>query len=344
MSRLIVSLLAMLALLGGCIESRTVVRVDADGSAVVEQVAYWKEMTIPGMPGGDEAQKLTAEKLREQCEAYAARMGQGVSVKSSELLAGPGGRIGARVIYAVPDVGQLRIGMIPDVGPFSSDDMCRFEFEKTADGGRLGIVIPPLEPPPGSDAPQEEALGPVDQMMAQQMMASMLDGVVIELQVQFNGTITKTGARHVSPRKDAITLVRADLNAMSKDRPAMKQFMDLQKVRDPQEIVKKLQSPPFSRYIQLEEAERVEVEFRRGAVARPAMSAAPAGGAAPAKPATDAPPDEARARSAMSIARNFALNKRPDLARDRYQMIIEQYPGTEYAEEAKKAMAELPEK
>ena len=46
----------------------------------------------------------------------------------------------------------------------------------------------------------------------------------------------------------------------------------------------------------------------------------------------------------MTLAENYKVAGRPDLARKRYQQIIEQFPGTSVADEAQKAIDALPEK
>ena len=352
MVRLIVLFAAMVALLGGCVASKTVVTVAADGSAAVEQVAYWKpmEMMMGDAAGGGAAAapagggQIDPEQLKAQCEAYAKRMGEGVTLKSVEILKAQGVRQGAKVVYAVADINQLKLDMIPDIGPITSQDdgpKCRFEFEKTAAGGKLAILVPPPQQPPG----QQAAMKPEEEAMALMLMGPMLEGVVIEMQVQFAGTITKSNAKYVTPRRDTLTLVRANLNALGKDRVAMKEFMALQKVTDPQEMMKKIQAPPISRHVQIEPAERVEVEFKAGAAPRPApVTPAPiaADPATPRVPAAADTPSDAKARSALVLAKNYVLNKRPDIAREKFQAIINQYPGTPYADEAQKALSELP--
>lgn len=356
MNRLLISIAAMLVALSGCISSRTVVRVEADGSAAVEQVAYWKPMEmmmgnndLTGPAGGAGGQEVDINQLRAQCEEYAKSMGEGVTLKSIEPLKGQGGRQGAKVVYAVADINQLKLDLIPEIGPISAPDeapRCRFEFEKTPAGGRLVIIPPPPQQPPGQD--QQMEIGPEQEAMAMMMMGPMLEGVLIELQVQFAGVVTKSTARHLSPRKDALMLFRADLGALGKDRVAMKELMAMQKIKEPQEAMKKLQAAPLNRYVQFDDGERIEVEFRAGAAPRTPAPAAGGGFVEPRTPAARPDPapaggDDAKARSALVLARNYVLNKRPDLARQRYQAIIDQYPGTTYAEEAKKALQELPE-
>jgi thiol-disulfide isomerase/thioredoxin len=48
-----------------------------------------------------------------------------------------------------------------------------------------------------------------------------------------------------------------------------------------------------------------------------------------------------KAASAMKVAQSYVTAGRPDLARKKYQEIIDQFPGTSYAEQAKKAIAAL---
>lgn len=48
-----------------------------------------------------------------------------------------------------------------------------------------------------------------------------------------------------------------------------------------------------------------------------------------------------KARAALSMADSYARNGRTDAARKRYQQIIADYPGTTWAEEAKRGMEKL---
>ena len=49
-----------------------------------------------------------------------------------------------------------------------------------------------------------------------------------------------------------------------------------------------------------------------------------------------------KATSALKLAQSYATAGRRDLARKKYQEVIDQYPGTSFAEQAKKELAALP--
>jgi TolA-binding protein len=48
-----------------------------------------------------------------------------------------------------------------------------------------------------------------------------------------------------------------------------------------------------------------------------------------------------KAASAMKVAQSYVTAGHPELARKKYQEIIDQFPGTSYAEQAKKAIAAM---
>ncbi|HXE52366.1 MAG TPA: hypothetical protein VN541_05090 [Tepidisphaeraceae bacterium] len=48
-----------------------------------------------------------------------------------------------------------------------------------------------------------------------------------------------------------------------------------------------------------------------------------------------------KARAALSMARNYHAVGRDDLAKAKYQSVIDEFPGTSYAEEAKKGLSEM---
>lgn len=52
----------------------------------------------------------------------------------------------------------------------------------------------------------------------------------------------------------------------------------------------------------------------------------------------------AKATSLLKVAQSYAGAGRADLARAKYKAVIEQFPGTSYADQAKKAIAALPER
>jgi hypothetical protein len=133
------AVLVPLVLLAGCIETETIVTVEADGSGTVEQTVYLGRTLTDAEPGAVEVlgeellaavrqgaaqQRKQAEEgfsdeelaaARARAEETAEFMGEGVRVVEVEPLPPRDGRRGIRLVYAFADVNQLRLGMAPEL-------------------------------------------------------------------------------------------------------------------------------------------------------------------------------------------------------------------------------------
>jgi hypothetical protein len=126
-------------LLAGCLETETIVTVEADGSGTVEQTVYLGRTLTDAEPGAVEVlgeellaavrqgaaqQRKQAEEgfsdeelaaARARAEETAEFMGEGVRVVEVEPLPPRDGRRGMRLVYAFADVRQLRLGPTPEL-------------------------------------------------------------------------------------------------------------------------------------------------------------------------------------------------------------------------------------
>jgi hypothetical protein len=84
-------------------------------------------------------------------------------------------------------------------------------------------------------------------------------------------------------------------------------------------------------------------ESKPVATSAPAATPAPAATAAAASPATPPPAsdDTAKAASALNMARNYLSSQRYDLARPKLQKLVETYPNTPAAKEAKAILKDI---
>ena len=133
--QVVLSLLVLAAALtaGGCIELKTIVTVEKDGSGTVEQTVYYTEMDAGafgmtfdvegaeanGFDFGDAVKKPSEEEklatTRAQAEKIAASMGEGVTLQTVEPLPPRNGRKGVRIVYAFKDINKLRVDPLPEV-------------------------------------------------------------------------------------------------------------------------------------------------------------------------------------------------------------------------------------
>lgn len=250
----------------GCMDSRTVLLLEKDGSGVIEQTLYTKQADMP-MGGPAKPAKLTPEQemqvVQQQSAAAAKQMGEGVSLKSVDRLEPRGQWKGVKVVYTFTDVNNLRLGPAPQAGAMTvgGDQAIRFQFTK-GDSPKLTITMPPMKSPaqeaPGAPGKAEMAGG---EEMLNAMLPMLLDGAHIELQIKVKGRITETDASYVNPRRDTVGLMRADLDGLGKDPAAMQAFKALQKIKDPKVLQEKMQETAIRKYFKFETKPKIEIEF-----------------------------------------------------------------------------------
>lgn len=268
MMRVAAVLAGMCLLLGGCLQSKTVVTVNKDGSGTIEQTAYWAEMDMEQGPDGQPQPKqknkpLDLEALKKQVTEYAPKLGEGVTLKSLDGLKHEDGRNGAKVVYDFKDVSKLAVPMIPKLAPMmqatdgKDDEPVKFAFEKQGGGGKLTVDGPPMKAQ-GKD--EEKPANPQEEAMQDAMLGQLFKGTVIDFVVQVNGEITKTDAANKD--KNTVTMIHADLDALAKDPEAVKAFKGTQKIKDQEAMGKALTTAPLSKFFKVETKDKVVIEFK----------------------------------------------------------------------------------
>jgi hypothetical protein len=224
--------MAVCAVLAGCFQVETTVRVNPDGSGTVEErmllsgkMVEQMEQMAKAFAGPDGKTKpfslYDPEKLRER----AAGMGAGVAFVSGEPLEKEGSK-GYRAIYSFKDINTLQLSRKAD-GPMSegagskdgAEKPIRFRFTPGREA-RLEVIQPhaekQAEQPPADNAPQsvkeqKAALTP-DQEKA---MVDMLKGMKFSLAIDVNGTIRQTNASYRDGNR--VILFEFDLGSMVLD-------------------------------------------------------------------------------------------------------------------------------
>jgi len=230
----------------GCLDSKTVVTVNSDGSGTIEQTAYMKIE-------GEGMKEKTLDEMKADCEKSAKALGEGVTVKSVTSLEPKGKWKGFKIVYAFADVTKVRIGLVPPMGDLktSAEDQYRFEFQGGAQP-KLTIVRPPMKM---GDDKEDEKEPPAEMLAA-------FEGMKLEFDLKVNGTITNTNAESVNADKNTITLIREDIGGMVRDKEAMKAAKAMGKVKDPKDIRAALKNPVVAKYIQMEPEEKITIEFK----------------------------------------------------------------------------------
>jgi hypothetical protein len=226
-----VALACLSALVTGCINSATLLKIKPDGSGTIEQTMLMNVATLKPMLQGFEQQtgKPAGPVVNEaDLKRAAERMG-GVTYVSGEPVKGPNGFEGVKAIYSFEDINKVRIDQDPQMtgstsgfsaGQKEDDDPVQFKLAKAAGVSTLTVTFPD-KPTEAGKTP--EASGPDmsnPQMLA--MMKSMFDGFKVAIDMEVLGTIVKTDADYVSGSK--ITLLEMDFAQLLQDEEKLKQI------------------------------------------------------------------------------------------------------------------------
>jgi len=270
----LVVLMSICAVLAGCFQVETTVRVNPDGSGTVEEKMLLSKQMVDQMDQmarafaePDEKPKpfslYDAKKLRER----AVGMGAGVTFVSGEPLEENGFK-GYRVVYSFKDINTLKLSQKGD-GPMSGKNAekegdekpIRFRFTPGREAC-LEVMQPRSEKktvPAASDSAREPAKEQALPLNPEQekAMAEMLQGMKFSLAIEVNGSIKETNATYRDGNR--VTLFEFDLGRMALDAEKLKL---LQKVEpaSPEEAKEMLKALPG---VKVELNEPVELVFVR---------------------------------------------------------------------------------
>ncbi len=195
-------LLAVVASLGlaSCLEVKSVVTVNKDGTATIEETALLgaqlAAMMKQGGGAGGPGEQLKGMVLdKAQAEERAKLLGDGVTVKSHEEVTNPDGKTGAKVTYAVADIRKLKYKPFePDSKGESKSEPITFALE----GSSLSITNPDADKKKGDGtAKPKKSAEEIAQMKGQiAMMKPMFAGMRMTIEVKGAGGIGSTDASH----------------------------------------------------------------------------------------------------------------------------------------------------
>ncbi|MEZ5329200.1 MAG: hypothetical protein R3F19_29480 [Verrucomicrobiales bacterium] len=208
-TRLLNLVLGMVAAFGlsSCIQSHTVLTVNKDGTATIEENTVLGGMMAQMMSGLGDAfggqeggAKASVNPLMDRAsyEARAGKMGEGVKLTKLEEIKDPKGGIGVTAFYTVADINKLKMGMgtdVPDAMKGMSPDIEKKIEEAGKEenpvtfslkDGELTINLPQPEADPAAAKANKELeglepelnLGPEQQQqmaMAKMMMQDMAE-------------------------------------------------------------------------------------------------------------------------------------------------------------------------
>ena len=226
-------LLALVSSIGlaGCINSTTLIKVNADGSGTVEQTTLMNVASLKAMmPGVAQNGQGPNVLNKADLERTAARMGKGVRLLSAEPAKNASGFEGVKAIFAFDDINQVQVSQDPGMsgstdGRMSSqptkDDPVKFNLARN--GGTSVLTIAFTDKPGGGGAKPPADAGDVPDLtnpMMMNMIKTMFQGFKINIDLEVAGPIIKTNAEYVNGSR--ITLLEMDMEALLADEAKFK--------------------------------------------------------------------------------------------------------------------------
>lgn len=192
-------LAAVSFILTSCLEIKSTVIVNKDGTANIEESvllgAQLAAMMQAGGGQGDQLKGLVMDKAK--AEERAKKLGEGVTVKSHEEVKTPDGKSGVKVVFAVADLAKLKyVPFEPEQEgkPASKSEPMTFALS----GSSLTITNPEADKKKGGNAEKpKKSAEELAQMKAQMgMMKPMFAGMRMTIEVKGAGGIASSDATH----------------------------------------------------------------------------------------------------------------------------------------------------
>jgi hypothetical protein len=238
-------------LLFGCIQADTVIRVNADGSGVIEETVKLSNSLLESLrnfsKGMSESAAATAPDAKEQPKAETPDPIQGMmkDAKIRETQYGPDVKFisatpvkgetasGYKAIYAFKDINKLRVNQNPEnktgLKPAEGNDkapkkeeIIRFSFVR-GPISTLTVTMPETKPeqkPVGEEMLQQPK--PVNDPAAAEMMKVIFKDMSIRVAIEINGAIIKTNATYQD--KSTVTLVDMNFGKIIEDAKAFEKL------------------------------------------------------------------------------------------------------------------------
>ena len=234
-------------LLSSCLQVKTTVKVNTDGSGTVDQTFLMKSEMVAMMSGlnsmGTDSTKGSEEPQKEfslfdeaQLRKDADKMGTDVRLVSAEPVKTDWGE-GYHAVYAFKDITKIQVNQNPgdslpsQMGQSKGEnaekqvpDYVRFGFTK-ANPSVLKITFP--APKAASDGAASSDKPATDQKMTEQdiaMITQFYTDMQITMAVEFNGTIVSSNATFRDGNR--VTLVDFQFNQLLQSPEFMKQLKE----------------------------------------------------------------------------------------------------------------------
>ncbi len=212
-----VAMLALCAvLLGGCVQFKTLITLNPDGSGMLELLLRPTVDTLELLRAMSDTDKIFMDE--EELRAFADSLGEGVAYASHQLL-DDGDAIQAT--YQFEDISQLKVqiaspaDLIAPEGVTSSSSDAQyltmgFEASKPA---HLTVAMPISDPGEPAEMTEEE------RAENERQFQTMLADARFTFELAFQGNILETNAIH--HKESTVTLVDLDFNGIMADKELM---------------------------------------------------------------------------------------------------------------------------
>jgi len=232
--RSIISALIVLITMTGCLQIKTEITVNPDGSGQIDQTLFMKNEFIEMMSsfqtagsGGsdsdnqqDEFSFYDEEELRQRAED----MGEGVTYVSSEEVTKDKFQ-GYHAVYKFTDIGNLKIDQdpsaplpsSPSATPGGPEPVIQDTMEENIEyitfshsSGNPAVLTINLPTKEDTESEQDDQSG-YDESM-EPMMREMYKDMKIEMEITVNGSIVETNAGYTSD--NTVSLIDIDMNKL----------------------------------------------------------------------------------------------------------------------------------
>ena len=218
-------LLAVAFVLASCIEIKSTVVVNKDGTATIEESILLSAELATMMQGAQASQLKGLVMNKEMAEERAKKLGEGVTVKSHEEVKTPDGKSGVKVVFAVADLARLKyVPFEPEQDDKPASLSAPMTFALT--GSTLTITNPDADKKKGGEAAAPKKSADEIAMMKSQMtmMKPMLAGMHLAVEVKGASGIASSDATHLSD--GAITYLEIQFDKLMQNADAYTGFME----------------------------------------------------------------------------------------------------------------------
>lgn len=226
-------LLAAVSLtLVSCLEMKSTITVNKDGSATVEetmllgaQLAAMMAQQGGGEDAGPGGQLKGLVLDKEGAEKRATELGEGVTVKSIEEMKTPDGKTGNKVTFAVEDIRKLKYKPNTPDGKEGAEDKSVSDMTFALEGGTLTITNPDADKKKEGAEKPKKTPEEIEQMKAQMgMMKQMFAGMRMTVEVKAADGIASSDASHQTA--DTVTYLDVQFDKLMENPDAFATMME----------------------------------------------------------------------------------------------------------------------